>query len=169
MVISIVGVVLTAIGVLLVYLQLRKNHKWNRRQAAHDLLFGPYMFEFYPQYEHIRSKVDMFDSNKDYTDYEDELSEEDKLKIDQTLNFLENVCISMRDNIVDEEVVYKSVGSLLPNYQRFMNPYIKEQRSEVSSLLWVYLDDYAERWRKRAEKRKKSSLDGRREEGRDKL
>ena len=122
LIISVAGVVIAAVGAILVYVQLRKNHEWNRRRASHDPLVGPYLDSFMPLYNHIRRKVNLFDKSKSFSDYALSFSADDLLILDQSLNFLENVCVLMRDNAIDVDVIYKSMGSLIPNYFRFFRP-----------------------------------------------
>ena len=147
-IVAIVGVlnlVVITITAYLIYRQNKASQEWNRRHTAHDLIFEASLGRFRSLRDRLEQKIDIYDPGQTYTTVKDKLDAEDHIFLDAALNFFENVCLAIKDNVLDEDILYESFGGILCAYTRWASPYIHAQRS-ISPTLWIEFDPFIERW-----------------------
>lgn len=128
--------------------EVAKAHDWNRRKSAHDLIFEASLGRFGELRRQFEIGIDIYDPNQ--TSATQALSPEKKLQLDTALNFLENVCLSIKNNVVDEEIVYAALSDILVAYWRWSQPYVRECR-RASDDFWTEIEPYDRLWRQKAE------------------
>ena len=133
--------------------QLKSNHDWWRRKAAHDLIFEISKGEFKSLRRKMENEIDIWDDEQTYSDVKTRLSEDDIYRLEKILNILENVCISIKDRVVDKEIIVDSIGLLTIRYYKWSKEYIDEQRSIHDQLLWIELDEFVGEWEERIDSR----------------
>lgn len=148
LVLNVVSVTILALSALLVYLQIRKAHEWNRRKAAHDLIFEASLGRFRKIRDHLEQKIDIYDEAQTYDTLSSELDKQDHIFLDAALNFFDNLCLAIKNNVVDESIVYDSISNILVAYARWASPWIKQNRA-ICPLMWIEMDPYVEKWKQR--------------------
>lgn len=146
--------------------EVSKAHDWNRRKLAYDLIFEASLGKF----GELRRGLEVgniYDQNQTFTTQA--LSEEKLLQLDAALNFLENVCLSIKNNVVDEGIVYDALGEILVAYFRWARPYINDCRSRWSDDFWSEIDPYEDRWRQKAVAARVAAREARQQPGRPRL
>ena len=128
--------------------EVAKAHDWNRRKSAHDLIFEASLGKFGELRRAFEDGVDIYDPA--HTSATQPLSPAKKLQLDAALNFLENVCLSIKNNVVDEEIVYGALSDVLVAYWRWSQPYIRECR-QISADFWLEIEPYERAWRERSD------------------
>jgi hypothetical protein len=144
----VVALLLQNHGLRLQLAEVTRDHDWNRKRAAHDLIFETSLGRFAELRRRTEAGIDIYDADQNSATVQ--LSEERKQDLDAVLNFLENVCLSMKNNVVDEEIVYKTLSDILLAYARWAAPYITESR-QISPDFWKEIDLYVVRWTRRVE------------------
>lgn len=146
--------------------EVSKAHDWNRRKSAHDMILEASLGKFGELRRKFEDGIDIYDPNQ--TSASQALSAEKKLQLDAALNFLENLCLSIKNNVVDEEIVYGALGEILVAYWRWAQPYIRECR-RTSDDFWSEIDPYEALWRGKAEAARLAARRAREQPGRPKL
>lgn len=173
---------LTLIGfsVYLLFLQIRKQHEWNRRKASHDFLSNLISGGVAELRTKLESEfgVDTRNTNQTYTTVYNSISEEARKKeFYQTtyrlFNFFEQVGIGIKDHMLDEEICFDALHNIVIDYKRWGEPLIEERREGGREATWTEFEYYAEKWRgpskehqKRAAKRREESRRRALEDGR---
>jgi hypothetical protein len=166
LIISAVGSVATATGSIMAYRQIRMSYRqvkishrqavmiyrqinvdqdWNRRKATYDLMFQAYVGTFREWRHEISLIVDVYDTNKKFINTRQKFTQDNILTIDNILNFIENLCLSVKHNIVDEKIIHSSLAGMVIAYYRFLEPHIANRRKD-NPLLWVEMDPYVIKW-----------------------
>jgi hypothetical protein len=148
------------IAILLHLTEISKAHEWNRRRSAHELTFeGSFgkvgdlrrLFE-------ANDSIDIWDKNQTVATITNadgtpkKLTRPEQLQLDAILNFHENVCLAIKNRVVDEEIVYRALSDMMVAHFRWAGPYIEDCRTKKSSEFWIEIDPYELRWRVRAER-----------------
>ena len=147
LVLSSISTLGVATGALLLYYQIRGQHEWNRRKAAHDLVFR-ITEDLRPLRRQLEGKIDVYDDRQTYLDLKERLDKEDHVVLDHILNVLENSCVAIKDGVADEDLIYNSFSGILLAYWRWAEPYVKQERAK-SSLFWCEIIPFCERWSSR--------------------
>jgi len=146
--------------------EVAKEHDWNRRKSAHDLIVETSLGRFGEIRRQLESGIDIYDEKKTCADVQ--LSDAQKVQLDAALNFLENICLSIKNNVVDEDIMFDAVAEILVGYHRWARPYITHWR-KVSDDFWSEIDPFEERWRVRMAEAKRRARDARANPGRPRL
>ncbi len=146
------GVLVAGVAAYRIYVEYRKNHEWNRRKAAHDLLFDASAGKFRDVRDKLESKIAIHDPAETYATSKGRLSVEDHLYLDTALNYLENVCLAVKNGVADEAIIFESLAAVILAYHRWAHPYIRQCRS-LHQCIWVELDPYANKWSKQLTER----------------
>lgn len=149
---------------ILFYRQMSSNHEWNRRRTAHDLIFQSYIGHFSELRAKLEHKINIYDEAEDYNKKKSELDDRDHKILNSILNFLDNVCLAIKNNVVTEEIIFDCLAGILIAYSRWAKPYIQTKRA-INPRVWIEIDPYVKDW----EKKKKEILDGMVKEGKRKL
>ncbi len=148
---NLLTVCILVISTILVYRQMKSNHEWNRRRTTHDLIFQSLVGHFSDLREKMEHKIDIYEENEDYNSRKDDLNEEDYWTLDCILNFLDNVCLAIKNNVVTERIVFDCLAGVLISYRRWADSYICVNRVE-SPRRWIEMDPIVVKWKKDREK-----------------
>lgn len=149
----VVALLLQNHGLRLQLAEVTRDHDWNRKRAAHDLIFETSLGRFAELRRRTEAGIDIYDRTQNSATVQ--LSDERKQDLDAVLNFLENVCLSMKNEVVDEEIVYKTLSDILLAYARWAKPYVTECR-QISADFWREIDLYVEKWTRRVEEERQA-------------
>lgn len=165
-VLSIIGFLVGIVSIILVYLQMRKTHEWNRRKASHDTLS-----EFVTGHVAETRQILVVDFGMDtstsqtYTDVEAKLLDgEERRKLryytTQLLNYLEVLCVGMKNNVLDESICYDYSKRPVTRLWLWAEPLIKARRQAVDDAsLWIEVENYSKRWLKRDERERELHIE----------
>lgn len=157
-----ISVLVAGIAIYRIYVEYRKNHDWNRRKAAHDLLFDASAGKLRDIRAKLETKIAIHDTAQTYTTEKSKLSQDDHILLDGALNYLENICLTIKNGVADEAIIYESLAAVMISYHRWALPYIRQCRS-LHECIWVEIDPYTDKWSKQlAERTKRMVGDGRR-------
>jgi Domain of unknown function (DUF4760) len=159
--VSAIGVIASAILVLkqiaLMRKQMQATYDWNVRktsqEALRDLISG--------EFPNWRDKIELEfgcripDPKENYesktADLPPEQIKELNFILGRVLNMLEVVSINIKNNVVDEDIIYDYLGVILIEYRRWSEPFIMEISNGDARYLGS-LKQYAEKWSIRFEK-----------------
>lgn len=155
------GLAFAGVGIaLLLHLtEISKAHEWNRRRSAHELTFEVSLGKFgdIRRLFEADDRINIWDKNQTVATRTNadgtpkKLTRTEQLQLDAILNFHENVCLAIKNGVVDEEIVYRALSDIVIAYYRWAGPYIKDCRANEGSEFWIETDPYELRWRGRAE------------------
>lgn len=168
----VVALLLQNHGLRLQLAETTKAHEWNRRKSAHDLVFEASLGRFASLRREVEGKINIYDLTQTYSTVKTDLDATDHHNLEAVLNFLENVCLAIKNNVVEEMIVYDSLSDILVAYMRWAAPYIRQNRQDISEELWQEINPYAKRWAIRAQERRAALEDARAKtlsRGRDRL
>lgn len=129
--------------------ELHDAQEWNRKKASQDIVVDSTLGQFGTlrrKFE-ARSKADLppirIYTNQTISDVV--LDDAEVRELDAILNYLETVCISMQNKVLDEAIVRDSFQALLLAYVRWAEPYIVEcQKQDVN--FWAGLKPTVKAW-----------------------
>jgi Domain of unknown function (DUF4760) len=160
-----VGFIVGVISIILVYIQMRKTHEWNRRKASHDTL-SEVVTGSIAECRRILSVTfgTEIGTSETYSDVEARVNEEDRLILRhntrQILNYLEVLCVGMKNNVLDEDICYDYLMLPITRFWTWAKPFIKEERKiDSTDVLWIEVENYAKRWSRREEEEKEQYLE----------
>ena len=136
-------------GLRLQLQEMSKEHDWNRRKAAHDLIAESSLGKFGDIRRKFESRIPIYDRDLTSATLNPPLSADEALQLDAVLNYLENVCLSIKNNVVDEDIVFDALSDILVAYWRWSKPYVNECRRTMSIDFWKDLEPYELKWRMR--------------------
>ena len=166
LILGVANLLVVAIAAGLLWKEIHSNHEWNRRRAAHDLIFESTVGKFRTNLDRLSAKIgeNVYDPKSTSATIDPGLTPEEYRCLDATLNYLENMCLAVKNNVVDEDIAFGCLGSILVSYWRWADPYVTECR-KTDSLFWIEIDPYAKTWGLRAQAMRNPVV----EEGKDKL
>ncbi|MCR4320581.1 MAG: DUF4760 domain-containing protein [Candidatus Brocadiaceae bacterium] len=148
--ISIINLVVITSAAILLYRQIKTNHEWNRLKAAHDLILDSNLGTFRTLRNNLEKKIDIYDQAQTYATSKGSLDKEDHRALEAILNYLDNLCLAIKNNVVDKEIAFNCLAAILLAYQRWASPYIQECR-KGNPLFWIEIDQLVNEWAKRIE------------------
>jgi hypothetical protein len=141
---SFMNVVAVGIATGLLYHQIKSNHDWNRRRTSHDLISGADTAAFRRWRNRLELKINIYDPTQHYRTHN--LCDADKLTLESILNYLENLSVAVKNNVVTESIMFDALSSVVIAYVRWARPYISEcQKIDIG--FWSELESLAERWK----------------------
>jgi len=150
---KIVQLLVTALGFIFVVLQFRKNtqevsktHDWNRRKASQEAC---YQFTD-PKVQTYWSSIydDIIIKKKTYK----ELSDDKKADMLKIIYFFEYIGISMKNNILEEDIVFDLFGGIWPLCFFATKDFVEEnQKSRDDDCVFEHFVSYALKFQKRYE------------------
>lgn len=135
------AILILTISAILFYLQMKGNHEWNRRRTAHDLIFQSYIGHFSDLRAKLEHKINIYDETENYNEKKAELDEADHKVLDSILNYLDNVCLAVKDHVVSEDIIFDCLAGILLGYKRWAKPYIQSMRAQ-NPRVWIELDNH---------------------------
>lgn len=139
----------------LVYKQTKKNQEWNRRKTSDETLNRLVMGEFYTLLNQLIIKYDWDPVNhqKTYTQIIKNIEPNDKkvksiqVTIRSILRILETICINIKHNMIDEDICYDYMYSILINVYNKNIDFIKNERDVRNNPhVFEYVEYYAKKW-----------------------
>lgn len=148
------------VGILQLYLlqqQMKAQHDWNRRVTTLR-----YSFSDNTHIREIRSKLDKHLKIASRQPGEISLEEIQKLSKSQypsirtdlqyLLGHLENMCVAMKNSIIDEQTCEDMLKGIVILYYRFFSQYIDDVRKiRNNPRIYEHFEAYARKWDERKE------------------
>lgn len=160
--VSILTLLLIGVGNLLVLRQIRSEQEWNRRNASQELLFNVILGRFGQMRRSLEEKVDIYDDTQTWATVKDKLTRQDMQTLDAILNYLEVMCLCVKNNVIDNDITFDAMDGIMFAYLRWAGPYIKVNRA-IDAKMWTEIDGIATKWReKRAEIEQRAQTPGKR-------
>lgn len=159
LVLSIVGFLVGVVSIFLVYIQMRKTHEWNRRKASHDTLselVTGHVAEF-RQILIVTFGMEPSTSQR-FTDVDTKHpQDEDRRKLRyytaQLLNYLEVLCVGMKNNVLDENICYDYAKHPVTRFWIWAEPFVKARREATGDeTLWIEVENFSKSWLEREER-----------------
>lgn len=154
--ISAIGIVLAAVSVWTALTEMRQNHKWNRDKASEETLSRLVLGEFPETLDRLLAefKWDPITDERSYEQMAGNLVEEDRQELNRVLRrllrILETVFIHVKHGILNEEVCYDYLASIVPNLYCKALPFIERERAQRGDRrVFENFTDYGARWLKR--------------------
>lgn len=148
-VISALNLIAVVVGLYIVVRELASTHDWNRRRCTHDLLSELLKGRFATIRREIEKKIDPFNTSQTYSTVRALLDEDDRAKLKDLLNSLEEMCLSIKHGIVDDDIAYECCASILIHYDRWAGPYRAEITTAATPNVWIELGARAAEWAKK--------------------
>src|SRR3989338_6689152 len=146
--VSILTLLIMALGNLLQWREIRAEQEWNRRNAAQKFLFDVMLGRFWELRKTLENRISIYDESQTYATKSGIMSAEDKMTLNAILNYLEVLCLCIKNHVIDEDIAFDSLHGLLFAYLRWAGPYIKDKRN-IDKRMWIEIDPVAEKWKKR--------------------
>ena len=132
--ISVGTLVIIAISAFIAMLELHHNFHWSRKKASQETLSRLVIGEFQKSLDELvlKFKWDPVNDKRTYSDLLKNISEEEKVEIDRVLTrvlrILETVFIHVKHDILDEEICYDYLASIVPNLYYKCSEFINYER-----------------------------------------
>jgi hypothetical protein len=173
LIITTVASLATSVSAVLIYVQIKNNNEWNRRKSTFDILDKSTTGLFSILFAKIKNlntrytKNEIQDRNHNYLNLYDLVSENEKIElisdIKQLLNIIENICISMKNDIIDEDITYNMLYTFFIDFYYWTKPYISDRRKiESNDAIFSEYEFYAINWEIRLSLDKKGLVDKKR-------
>ena len=147
--IGLAELVVLGLSAVLLYRELKSNHDWNRRRTAHDLIFEGSIGTFRRLRRALARVSDhMYQAGATSATLEPPLTGPEKLILEAILNYFENLALAVKNNVVDEDIAFESMGGVLLAYWKWAAPYVRECRG-IDPMFWIQIDPIAAKWGKR--------------------
>ena len=154
--ISAVGLVVTAMSLLIALVQFRQSQNWNRRKASEETLSKLVLGEFPESLDQLvkQFRWDPVTDSEKYSEIkhqlnQDELSELNRL-LRRLLRILETLFIHVKHDILSEEICYDYLASIVPNLYQKCDKFIEEERHARSDQrVFENFSKYAHIWMER--------------------
>jgi hypothetical protein len=159
LIVNTASMIAACVMLFLVYRQTQKAQEWNRRKTSEETLNRLVMGEFYSLLNKLTTlyEWDPVNQQKDYVQITSELknNKEDikniQITIRSILRILEAVCINIKHNMIDEEVCYDYMYSILINIYRKNIEFIKRERDMRNNPhVFEYVEYYAKKWEQKS-------------------
>jgi len=150
-VLELLTLIVLGVSAYLFYRQMQSNHEWNRHRTAHDLIFQSYMGHFSDLRRHLEHKINIYDEKQTYEDKKNELNDADHKNLNAILNYLENVCLAVKNNVVTESIIFDCLAEILIAYRRWASPYVCKIRA-YHPRAWIEIDPFVKEWSEQRDK-----------------
>ena len=160
---DLLGTTFAGVSILLVFYQIRKNLKWNQKKCAEEALTRFSSGDFF-KYIHILEsdfKWDILKEDVNYGDIIKNLDGNKRRELDDILKdifrYLETITIKIEHGVIDEEVCFDYLFSVLTNLHIKCEQFVKnirEKRKEPR--MYEHVSLYGDKWHKRCLKESKA-------------
>lgn len=160
-VVDIFATIFAGCSILAVFYQIRESLKWNRKKCAEEALTRFSSGDIFKKIEFIESKYN-WAILKELKNYEQVITKLNKTEIEELDSILkdifrnlETVAIKMDHKVIDEEICFDYMFSILTNFHRKCGSFVKkmsEERKEPH--LYEHVAIYGEKWHKRCRHKK---------------
>lgn len=147
-VIGILMLLILATNLFLLTHQMKKQHDWNRRKEAQDLIGQMIKGEIYETRKVLEKYVNFWDPYENYlTVANDGNRAELDFNLKIYLSYFEGIALGVKHNVYDNEIVYDYLGSVVPEVYRWARGYIDNLRNEAEDpTLFIEMALLAEQW-----------------------
>jgi hypothetical protein len=146
---SLIGLV---ISIVLVYVQMRKTHDWNRRKATQDIVDKCFTGDIADVRMTLQTEfsVNLKDTSQSYESILKSIkSETDRkryeFKVRALFNYFEIVSAALKNNILDEDVCYDQLGLAFCVYWKWGEFLIHECRKSHPTV-YIEWEHYVRQW-----------------------
>lgn len=168
-IISTLALIFTALSVRFIWLQMKKTNEWNRRKCSQELLINLTSGKFSEIFRKVRelnsekNKYEIQDKNKNYLELYENLNQKEQIEFISDvlflLNIMESICISIKNNIIDEDITYNMLYNHFITFFRWVEPYIRKRRMvENNDCVFAELEAFVVKWEKRLEDEKSEGI-----------
>jgi len=148
---------MTAACVMLffVYKQTQTNQEWNRRKTSEETLTKLVIDEFYTLLNKLTLEYDWDPVNqeKNYSQVMDGMKNDPKMikhfqvTLRSLLRILETICINIKHNMIEEDICYDYMFSILINIYQKSHKFIQEEREiRNNPHVFEHLEHFAKKW-----------------------
>jgi len=152
LVVGTLNLLLLTISVSLVYVQMRKNHDWNRRKESQDLIFKLVTGDI----ANLRRKLDIdfgvmpLEVNQDFATIAQGISEENRRRefessVKGLFNYFEAIATGVKNHVLDEEICRDYACLVFSSYWRWGQPFIRKLRVDHPAVMKDF-EFYAKEW-----------------------
>jgi uncharacterized protein YggT (Ycf19 family) len=167
--ISTLALIATSVSAVLIFIQIKSTNEWNRRKTTQEVLHNLTSGRLLELFRKVRDQnkliTDTEYQNKNFTYLHlfNKLNTADGIILEANivdiLNILENVCISIKNNIIDQDITYNMLYTFFIDTYYWTKPYILKRRSiEENDQIFAEFEYYATQWEGRVNLEKKRSL-----------
>lgn len=156
-VVNCIGFLFLLASAMLLYFQIKSGLGFDRRKATHDFIYGPIAETLLPLEKELKRLINLptliFDKGTtiDVAWGSQEFHELHMLLLD-ILNFYERMAISMRRNVLDEDMLYDDKGAVFLSLYIWVSPLIKDLQTRYDMRAFANVCAIAAQWRERYDK-----------------
>ena len=125
-------------------MEISKTHDWNRRKASQEAC-----------YEFMNSRVQtawasIYKAVIEERQAYEEVSESQQSEMREVIYYFENLGISLKNNILDEDIIWDYFGSVWPISYESAKGFVASSREQRSDdMIFEHFEDYAVKFVKR--------------------
>ena len=168
-IIACVQSVIMLLGFVFVVLQFRKQvqavtkvHDWNRRKTSQQACYEFVESKTMEYWMEIREPIGL--GGKKF----DDLGDNEKKSLLYLLYYFENLGISIKNNILDEDIIFDYFGYIWPLCHQASEYFIaKDQKDRNDPMLYEHVVEYAKRFEAKDERLKEKRRESARIVGKD--
>lgn len=131
--------------------QISKEHGWNRRKTAHDLVNQMMQREILEIRQQLSKYADFHNISQTYKEVVNRENEKElQFLIEMYLDYFEGIALGIKHNIIDDDIAYEYLGALVPAVYRWSKPYIDEILTRTDDpTIYVEIKKLVESWQNR--------------------
>lgn len=130
-----------------------RDHDWNRRKSAQDVISDFAAGKMAEARTKLRTECDINpeDMNETYQEISNKLTSKQKEvmqdNIDILFNYFEHIACGLRYNIYDKQMIRSYFQVIIPKWEEWANQYIEEKRVKIGPIVWEDFQSCANEWR----------------------
>jgi len=140
-----------AANLFLLVKHLKRQHEWNRRKEAQDLIGQMIKGELYETRKILEKYANFEDPHENYlTAVNRDNKEALDFNLKVYLSFFEGVALGVKHNIYDNDIVFDYLGARLSDVYRWSKSYIDHLREDMEDPTAFHdVEQLAEKWGQR--------------------
>ncbi|MBN2881801.1 DUF4760 domain-containing protein [Candidatus Woesearchaeota archaeon] len=152
------GVIYAGIQVFLIRKTNKESHDWNKRKTTFELLTDFTSGNFPKLLDDLNkmSKLPIDEStnyNQIYRQVPTNQQFEFDRKLSQVLNYFEGIAVSIKNEIVDEDICFDYASVIYQIYYNWSKSYIEKRRKQTNSdTIYADFENTTKRWIERLNK-----------------
>ena len=155
---SVMTVIITVVSVIFFYKQLRQEHEWNLRKTSEEnlnrlviedfsVLLNKLIRDFHWD---ISNSTQTYEEIRYSLEYPNELVDLD-LTLRSIFRILETITINIKYGLIDEDICFDYLWSILINIHDKCQTFIKKERlARSENAVFENVEEYAIKWRERS-------------------
>jgi Domain of unknown function (DUF4760) len=160
-IVDIFATTFAGISILAVFYQIRETLKWNKKKCAEEALTRFSSGDFFERIENIKKEYHwaILKEDKKYEEAVTGLNDKEIGKLDSILTDiyrnLETICIKIDHDVIDEEVCFDYMFSVLTNFYLKCDAFVKKMSNERNEPhLYEHVEIYGRKWTHRCKSKK---------------